>query len=200
MITRRSSLHETRKQTSNRSIETSPNVAQFEFWKNVNRVKWAQTCSYDSSEGLVLKPPQVCNETLLEIAPSETAVSGFGKRPWNCECTQVTNDGWTIQIILEFKSSQKSFNLISGYFSILQLHDSPFASSSGLEDFWPSDCPWDSDRKHYLYWAIVIWLPKGPSSYWVDGLWSLWTGCIHRMRFAVLRATLGLWPWRLLIN
>lgn len=43
--------------------------------------------------------PRVCNETLLEIAPSETAVS--------------------------------------------------------LEDFWPSDCSLDSNRQHYLYWAIV---------------------------------------------
>lgn len=42
---------------------------------------------------------KVCNETLLEIAPSETAVS--------------------------------------------------------LEDFWPSDCSLDSNRQHYLYWAIV---------------------------------------------
>ena len=25
----------------------------------------------------------------------------------------------------------------------------------GLEDFWPSECPFDSRRQHYLYWAIV---------------------------------------------
>eukprot|EP00434_Breviolum_minutum_P013314 symbB.v1.2.011732.t1/scaffold699.1/size171451/9 len=42
---------------------------------------------------------KVCNETLLEIAPSEMPVS--------------------------------------------------------LEDFWPSECPFDSRRQHYLYWAIV---------------------------------------------
>ena len=30
-----------------------------------------------------------------------------------------------------------------------------FTKTWGLEDFWPSECPFDSRRQHYLYWAIV---------------------------------------------
>lgn len=34
---------------------------------------------------------------------------------------------------------------------------SPSCSAPGLEDFWPSDCSLDSNRQHYLYWAIAVW-------------------------------------------
>lgn len=159
---------------------------------------------------------QVCNETLLEIAPSEMPVSGstflvfawyswflrnisgtqdYSQYIWECKgksedktktskCLQycpsveVSPQQATMKIIFLFQrcvfpwamksiwchldvhsldnftcvSVQKSMSILAVNSYNRLFH---FTKTWGLEDFWPSECPFDSRRQHYLYWAIV---------------------------------------------